>query len=39
MYINYQMKKLLIALVLLLSLAATVSSCGNSRKLGCPSAA
>jgi predicted small lipoprotein YifL len=30
------MKKILVALVLLLSIAVTISSCGSSRKTGCP---
>jgi len=33
------MKKLIIAVVLLFAVAITVTSCGASRKLGCPAVA
>ncbi len=33
------MKKILIAVTLLLALATTITSCGASRKTGCPAVA
>jgi Na+/serine symporter len=33
------MKKIILAAALLLSLTATISSCGASRKTGCPTVA